>query len=253
MNNYKLQYLIPIGMLCVLISGCGSSNDSSAVTMPTTPTVTNSDPTGVWEGTFTENGTDTFDLVGIVEDDKVILISDVRGLIYVGTMSVSGTSFTATPTNYVNVGSLFSTANLSGSVTTKSTLSGTFSLSTGTTISFSLTYDPITDRGSSLAIPDGNWTETYAGVKTVAISVDSTGAMTGSNTDGCVYLGMVGIIDPAVNIYSISVNVSSCGSLGLDGTYAGYIVMSDTVTANDTIIYFVDNPNNILSSKLIRT
>ena len=249
------KHFIYLLMIIFILTGCsGSSSDSDAVTtLPTAPNVTNANPTGIWEGTYTEDGADTFDLVGIVEGDKVILISNVRGLIYVGTMSVSGTSFTATPTIYINVGSLFSTANLSGSVTTKSALSGTFSLSTGTIISFSLTYDPITDRGSSLAIPDGNWTETYASVKTVAVSVDSIGALTGSNTDGCVYLGTVGIIDPAVNIYSISVNVSSCGSLGLDGTYAGYIVMSDTVTANDTIIYFIDNPNKILTSKLIRT
>ena len=244
MKICKFQYLIFIGVLCLLLSGCSSSSDSGAVTPPA---VSNANPAGVWEGTFTENGVDTFSLIGIVKDDKVIFISNERGVIYVGTVTVSGTSFTATPTNYVRVSTLFTTANLSGSVTTQSTLSGTFSSSSGITGSLSLTYDPIS---SSLAITDGNWTETYAG-GVIAVSVDSLGAMTGSNTDGCVHLGSVSIIDPAVNIYGVSFNTSSCGPL--DGTYVGYGVVSDTVSANDTLIYFVDNSNSIFWGKLTRT
>ena len=140
MKICKLQYLISIGMLCVLISGCGSSSDGGTVTTPTTPPiVSNADPVGVWEGTYTEDGVGTFDLTGIVEGDKVIFISDGGEVVYVGTITISGTSFTAMPTVHTRISTVFSTANLSGTVITQSVLSGAFSSSTGEIGSLSLT------------------------------------------------------------------------------------------------------------------
>ena len=232
----------------ILIQGCSSGGGDStpATTLPTT----NADPTGVWEGTVTENGVGTFDLTGIVVGNQLRFISDTAGVIYVGTISVSGTSFTATTTSYAIGGTVFATSNLTGTVGTKSTISGTFSSSTGSTGSFSLTYDTVTDKGSSLAITDGNWTETSGG-STTTVSIDSTGLLTGSDTDGCVYLGSVSIIDSSSNIYNLSFSASSCGLF--NGTYAGYAVISDTVTTNDTFNFVVNNSNYIIINNLTRT
>ena len=232
----------------ILIQGCSSGGGDSATA--TTLPVTNSDATGVWEGTFTENGVGTFSLTGIVEGNQMRFISTEAGAIYVGTISVSGTSFTATTTSYAIGGTAFSTTNMSGTVTTKSTISGTFTSSTGATGSFSLAYDTVTDKGSSLAITDGNWTETSGG-STTTISIDSTGALTGSDTSGCVYLGTVSIIDSTVNIYNLSISASSCGVY--NGTYAGYIVISDTISTNDTLTFVVNNSNYIVINELTRT
>ena len=80
--------------------------------------------------------------------------------------------------------------------------------------------------------------------------MNSLGEMTGSNTAGCVHLGSVSIIDPAVNIYGLFINTSSCGSS--DGIYTGYIVVSDTVSANDTVTYFADNSTSIWWGKMTR-
>ena len=229
----------------ILIQGCSSGGGDS--TPATTLPVTNSDATGVWEGTFTENGVGTFGLIGIVEGNNMRFISTDAGAIYVGTISVSGTNFTATTTSYAIGGTVFATADMSGTVSTKSTLSGTFTSSTGATGSFSLAYDPVTDKGSSLAVTDGNWT---VGSSTV-ISIDSTGLLTGTDTTGCVYLGNVSIIDPAVNIYDLSVGVSSCGVF--DGTYAGYIVITDNVSTNDTLVFVANNSNYIVINYLTRS
>ena len=238
MKKYLILFVL------ILIQGCsgGSSSDVS-----TPPPSADADATGVWEGTFTENGVGTFSLTGIIEGNQMRFISTDGGAIYGGTISVSGTSFTATTTNIQIGGTVFATANLTGTVTTKSTISGTFTSSTGSTGSFSVSYDPVTEKGSSLATTDGIWTVG----STTAIAIDSTGALTGSDTTGCVYLGAVSIIDPAVNIYDLSVSVSSCGIY--DGTYAGYVVITDNISPNDTLVFVANNSNFVFVNYLTRT
>lgn len=238
------KYLILLAL--ILIQGCSSGGGDSTTTIPPVAV----DATGVWEGTFTENGAGTYDLTGIIVGNQLRFISDSAGVIYAGTISVAGTNFTATTTSYAIGGTAFSTANLTGTVSTKSTLSGTFTSTTGATGSFSLTYDTVTDKGSSLAVTDGNWTETSGG-STSTISIDSTGALTGSDTDGCVYLGTVSIINSSVNIYNLSISASSCGVY--NGTYAGYIVIGDMVSTNDILNFVVNNSNYIIINDLTRT
>lgn len=228
----------------LLIIGCSSSGGDSGTAPPTT-----ADGTGVWEGTFTENGVGTFDLIGLIEGNQLRFISIDAGAIYAGTVAVSGSNFTSTVTGYQIGGTVFATTDLIGTVVTKSTISGTFTTSYGTTGSFSLTYDPVTDKGSSLAVTAGNWTDLASGTATILIN--SAGVVTGSDIAGCVYTGTVSIIDPTVNIYSLSLGVTSCGVA--DGAYAGYIVISDDVAANDTLTFVVNNSNFVFINVLTRT
>lgn len=240
MNKYLILFAL------ILIQGCSSSGSDSTFV----PQVADEDATGVWEGTFTENGVGTFSLTGIVEGKQLRFISTEAGAMYVGTAAVSGTSFTSTVTGYEIEGTVFTTANLTGIVATKSSINGTFTSSNGSTGSFSLAYDTVTEKGSSLAITDGNWTQTVNTTVTTTISIDSEGKVTGSN-GGCVYLGSVSIIDPTVNIYGLSLSASSCGVY--DGAYTGYIVISDNVSTNDTLTFVVNNPNYVLIGELTRT
>ena len=147
-----LGFIFP---MVLVIAGCSSSGGDSGTT-PTAPTT--ADGTGVWEGTFTENGVGTFDLIGLIEGNQLWFISIDAGAIYVGTVAVSGSSFTSTATGFQIGGTVFATTNLTGTIVSKSTISGTFTTSYGTTGSFSLTYDPVTDKGSSLAVAAGTWT-----------------------------------------------------------------------------------------------
>jgi hypothetical protein len=231
----------------VLVVGCSSSGGDSGTTTPTTPTT--ADGTGVWEGTFTENGVGTFDLIGLIEGNQLRFISLDAGAIYVGTVAVSGSNFTSTATGFQIGGTVFATTNMTGTIATKSTISGTFSTSYGTTGSFSLTYDPVTDKGSSLALAAGTWTDLAS--NTATITVNSAGVVTGSDIAGCVYTGTVSITDPAVNIYDLSLGVTSCGVF--DGGYAGYFVISDDVSPNDTLTFVVNNSNFVVVNVLTRT
>lgn len=211
-------------------------------------TTTSGTPTGVWEGRFTETGTGLFtDVAGIVQGDQIRLISDSNTEASAGTITVSGGSFTASMADYDSGVANGFTTSLTGTFTAGSAMSGTFDVSDGATGSFSLTYDPVTDKGSSLAATTGTWTN---GGLTLTIS--SAGAVTGSDIDSCNYIGSIGIIDSAVNIYSASVTVSCPGGIG-DGTYNGYAVISDTSgLTNNTLNVVVHNASFLVSGALTK-
>ena len=242
----RATFLVLFSLLVVILSGCGGGGGGSSASAASS---VNATPTGVWDGTFTENGVGAFAITGIISGNQLVFISLDGGAIYEGTISVNGTSFTATTTDYAIGGEVFSTSNLSGTIQRRSSITGTYTSSNGATGSFSLTYDSVTDRGSSLSVTDGNWTATDVGV-TLTFSIISTGDLTGSDTDGCIYNGTVNIIDASVNIYRLTIAVSSCGIF--NGAYTGYGVVTDTTVVNDTLIFTVSNPNLILVGSLAR-
>lgn len=122
-------------LLSVLLAGCGGGGGSS------TPAAT-ADATGVWEGTLTQNGVGTYSVTGLITGGQMRFISVDGNALYEGTVSVSGSTLTATTTDYVIDGGIFSTSTLTGTVVTASTISGTFTSSDSGSGSFSLTYDP---------------------------------------------------------------------------------------------------------------
>lgn len=231
-------------LLSTLLGGCGGGGSSSSTAVAT------ADATGVWEGTITQNGVGTYSVTGLITGGQMRFISVDGNALYEGTVSVSGSTLTATTTNYIIDGGIFSTSTLTGTVVTASSISGTFTSSDGGSGSFSLTYDPITTRGSSLATITANWFVTD-GVYSMSIPIDATGAINGSDSDGCVYTGQVNIIDPAVNIYGVSLTASACGLY--DGAYSGYAVVADDTGMNDILVFTVSNANVVIVGVLDRT
>lgn len=232
-------------LLSTTLGGCGGGGSSSS----TPAAVATADATGVWEGTITQNGVGTYSVTGLITGGQMRFISVDGNAIYEGTVSVSGSTLTATTTNYVIDGGIFSTSTLTGTVVTASTISGTFTSSDGGSGSFSLTYDPITTRGSSLATLTANWFVTD-GVYSMSIPIDATGAINGTDSDGCVYTGQVNIIDPAVNIYGVSLTASACGLY--NGAYSGYAVVADDTGINDILVFTVSNANVVIVGVLDR-
>lgn len=217
----RLTKLFQTLLALFVLSSCSSGEwDDDGIISP--PPVTNSYPTDVWQVTFVENGVSVFGLTDLVEGNQKRFISNDGGTVYARTISVSGASFTATTTNFRIDGTVFLTVNMTGTDTTKSIISGTYTSSNESSGSFSLAYNSVTDKNSFSAITDINWTE----LSTSVISIDSTGAVTGVNASGCVFLGTISMIDSTVNIYNLSLSVSSCDAF--NGTYAGYIFISDT-------------------------
>ena len=88
---------------------------------------------------------------------------------------------------------------------------------------FALDYQAVHGTPSSLAMTAGVWSfsaTTSAGlVYTTVWEIDDSGAVLGTDTLGCVFFGNVGVGDPLVNTYTVSVQVDSCGYF--NGDYAG--------------------------------
>ncbi|MFP5506604.1 MAG: hypothetical protein ACLGH6_10425 [Gammaproteobacteria bacterium] len=234
---------------CLTLSACGGGGSSSGPI----GSVTTSVATGVWQGTVTESGVGTFNVIGLIYGNDLRFVSVDAGVLYEGTLTITGTSFTATTTNIdINGGGAFATSTLSGTIVTASSITGTFTSSNGSSGSFSLAYDPITTRGASLATTDANWSASDGMGYTMTLSIDANGLLTGTDTDGCVFNGTVAVLDPAVNIYGIAVDVSLCTDAAFNGSYDGYGVVGDTTVANDTLTFVVSNVGFIIVGELDR-
>jgi len=205
--------------------------------------------TGIWGGTFTETGFGTADLLGLMINGESYFISNGADTVYAGMYTVSGSSISANANIYNINGGFIGTANIAGIAVTEAALNGSFSTSYGSTGTISLAYDPITDRGSSLATTEGIWSLTR-GAYTLTLAIDINGMITGSDTDGCLYNGNGSVIDPSKNIYRVDTTVTSCGVF--NGSYSGYGVVSDDVSVNDTLTYVVNNASYLLFGSLTR-
>ncbi|MGB5259922.1 MAG: hypothetical protein WBO34_05295 [Gammaproteobacteria bacterium] len=229
--------------LLIILPGCNVGGSGGAVI------VANQNPMGLWDGTFTETGFGTGNLTGLLINGELFFISTDADSVHAGTYNVIYNSISGTADLYQINGALFGTSTLSGTVTTGASLTGNFSTSYGSIGTFNLAYDPVTDRGSSLATTNAVWSATN-GLYTITLAIDINGMITGSDTDGCVYNGAGSIIDAGKNIYRVNITVTSCGVL--NGTYDGYGSVLDNVIANDTLIYAVQNANYLLYGSLTR-
>lgn len=238
MKNLLLLFFV------LMLSACGGGGGNS------NPPPGNANPTGVWEGTFTQSGVGTFELVGLISNGQIRFISLDAGVIYEGSLTVSGQNFTGSTINYEIGGEQFATSSLTGTIQTGQSISGSFTSSNGDTGIISLTYDPITDRGSSLTTISSNW-GIAVGADSLTISIDSNGLLTGSDTDSCIYNGSVEIIDADVNIYGIDLDVSSCGPD--NGVYSGFAVVTDNATENDALVIAVTSEDAVYIVVLLRT
>lgn len=223
-----------VAFLVAALYGCGggSSGDGNG---DAPPPPSDASATGIWEGVISIDGSGMHEVAGIIYGDELRFISIDANAIYEGTLSVDGDQFTASTQNYDFDVGFFATSTLQGTVRTKESLSLTFTSSNSQSGTIDLTYDPITDRGSSLATISGVWSLTDPG-GTLTIAVDSLGAVFGSDTTGCVYSGNIEILDAALNIYGFAIEVSSCGLS--DDFYDGFAVLAEDEGAENSIMIF---------------
>ena len=129
----------------------------------------------------------------------------------------------------------------SGTVSERSTLNITADVPGGTS-TVSGTFDADYDRDSSLAKVAGVYMNfligpTAPGLPPSSFSIDAGGVIFAQAASGCVANGQVSVIDSQFNEYDVQLTVSSCP--GVDGTYNGLGVTTDTVTTDDTFLFAV--------------
>jgi CRISPR-associated protein Csb1 len=156
---------------------------------------------------------------------------------------------TGTVNGFFIGGGRFTTSTLNGTFAEQSDIGGTFSSSYGTTGTLSVSFDPLFNRPSPLALLEGTWSYTEPGYS-ISIDVDDQGEINGSDSDGCVFFGVASVLDPEHNTYGIDIDVTNCGPM--NDTYSGLAILNDELTLNDTLRYFVYSQHYILFNFLTR-
>lgn len=230
------------------LSACGGGSSGSGSGATTPPPTVNANPAGVWYG-YVNNATlgDSYDVVGVSISSGELRFVDSQGVQYHGTMQVAGNNYTATFRAIAPLGETFLnnstviTGSLNGTIQERSTISGSYTMSTGETGAISLLYDPVHLRGSNLSRLAGIWTDEYGETTTI----DSQGQIFAQTSDGCVFNGSASVVSSAFNTYRFNVTVSSCGTF--NGTYGGLGVISDWQANDDNRLLTFQLSNNLWS------
>lgn len=182
-----------------LLAGCGGGGGSSSDTTgtATAPASLQASAAGLWSGTTDTNRSVT----GLVFPDGTYYVlysvagapSTIAGVVQ-GTGSVNGSTFSSTNGRDFNLeGAAVVPVNVSASVTTKTSFTGNVAYSSGT-IKFTSTYNADFEREATITAVAGTYSGRVAssqGVENAAVTVSTTGAVSGTGVGGCTVSGSV--------------------------------------------------------------
>jgi hypothetical protein len=164
-----------------------------------------------------------------------------NGRILTGSGTISGNQLSASGTGFTSVafpsGSFQVPVILTGSVATNASISGSYS-GGGESGSFSLGYQALTNRPSSIATVGG----TYTGLPSVSAneSLNSNNGVLFFTSPGCVGNGTIGIVDSTKNTYTWAMQIIATGqgSCIYAGNQTGLAYLADTnsTTTNNIIV-----------------
>ena len=222
-----------IVIIFVVLSGCGGGSGSSPP--ETTPTPQNAD--GIWRGTTVDKDR-TCEVFMMTCSGEMVAFSSSSSdcaAVYKGSYSVNGNNFSGEVAAYAIGGDKGGSVTLSGTVAEQSKMGGNFSSANGTTGTFDFTYGKGTDSPSSLELVEGSWSYSNSNGYVINLVIDNTGEISGSDSDGCVFAGIVSLMDPDKNIYSIDFDASQC--VARNGFYDGLAALAtDTDTKLEELI-----------------
>ena len=221
MNKNIIALLLPLTLIA-----CGGGGGGSDTT---TPAASVTVPPGIYEGTVTPTGGAAESAVALITSNGKAAIVDVDTIEgFIGT--ISGDSLTGTMYSTSSVPSTAKVISASGN-----NISGTYTSSIGGG-TFSLVANPnLYNRTSELSKLEGVWVDSVftniTGTTTWTIQNDGTFSV--SSTSGCTAIGSFTIFNTTKNEYNLSINISNCP--GMNGSYSGFAVVSDSFNADDTI------------------
>lgn len=223
----------------IVLSACGGGGGGSAAAPPPPPPPppppADQAIGGAWVGTDSGG----FEILALsTESGRVHWVIPETGEQGFGTGSVSGTAVTfnytyVAPLGFVLAdGSSSATCSATGTILERQSLAVTTNCTTdlGGTFSnsASLTYDPLYDRDSSLAVIAGNYQDGG-----LVMNIAANGVIFEQDpATGCTINGQVNIIDSAFNAYDVLMTISSCvgNATILNGaTFTGLGILDNTV------------------------
>ena len=243
--NY-LMCFCSVLVLTTLISGCNDNSLGNSSSSSSSSAVAK----GIWAGI---DSTSNQSIVGIINSAGQADFIRGDGAQFIGTAQVSGTTLAATVNGYSDFGytlpdgSTTGLGTINASVNTATSIVGTltFTSSLGTSYpgSWSLTYQPLSTIGSSLAAITGAYTDVSgaANANTGGKVTISTGGVISSSgaTSGCAMNGSIGIGDSSTDVYEISYTYSGCtGSWApLNGVpFTGLAILKTTLSPAQLLI-----------------
>ncbi len=211
-TSARAQGLV-LALGALALGGCNSTTDSGN----TNPTAQSA--TGVWGGTDSVSGDAVTALISST-GQAVFIRGD--GDQFTGTAQVSSNNLAMSVSGYPDFsatfpdGSSYGIGTLSGTVSSAASLAATLSFTTdgnsSITGDWSLTYQSLSNDGSSTGMISGDYTDS---VTQSQISISTGGVLSGTNTgNGCTMNGTVSTGDSTHDIYEVSYTFSNC-----TGTY----------------------------------
>lgn len=217
-KTWKRLIAVLVGAAALSMAGCNGTNYGGSSSMTSQPSAT-----GIWSGTDSVTG---LTVTGYIDSggDAVFIRGD--GVQFAGPMQLSGDTVVAAVVGYANFPSTFSDGSsyglgtLNGTVASASSgntlnLSLTFTTQNGTMGSgtWSLTFNTLTNSGSSLSTIAASYTDTASGS---TVSISGSGTISGQNPqNSCVVTGTITVVNSTYDVYQVTLSYSNC-----TGTYA---------------------------------
>ena len=214
-NSLKTFFFYLILSCFIFATSCTTSNVTNENTEPEFQPRAPLD--GIWIGEFDIRGRGPYDFTAVHLGDKAYAYSLKAKAMCIGTLSFDGKYILNKYVLFALDGGPFDWANLTGvlHVDEDSKRISTYfkTLNGGDTGALSVAYSKLYDQPSSLTYTQGDWSYTDRDELTTTISINEEGVLMGKDTDGCEYLGYLGILNPQYNVYQTKLEVSECSSV----------------------------------------
>lgn len=193
---------------------------------------------GIWVGSFDIRGRGPYDFYAIHVGERSTAVSHKAKAMCVGQVSQNEGYYYAKYNLYALDGSPFDYARLTGEINNNQIQSHFTTLNGGDTGRMQLNYSDLYEQPSSLELLEGGWS--FIDRDGLAFNlIINNGAINGSDSDDCKYLGQVSIINPKYNAYDVILKISNCDSV--NGEYQGLGYIDD----EQSIYFRVDVGNEL--------
>lgn len=196
------------------------------------------------------------DAVALLEANGSVTLMVPGNSAYFGSYSISGSTVALDLTGQTVAGLVFGNgASTSTSTATANTrpgdyISGSYSGASGSG-TFTLAYLGLSTRTPALSDLAGTYADA-TGDTTFAVTINSTGGISGQDAGGCRFSGSLSIPDATLNAYNVNVTATNCGPG--NGNYIGKAVRDDADAFGDGrgLAIAVRGPSNAVTAFLRR-
>lgn len=248
----KHSLLVSLALTSSFVSACGGGGGTDPANPP--PVVNPPAPVEKLGGFFSgELGIDA----GMISEECGALVTEdgqfrflciftdlqIAGMSSRDGNSMSGSGLAFSTLTFLD-GSFVTDATIQATLVPGTSLTGTWTATSGDSGTFNMVYDAEYEKSSSLAFLEGIWQGVDPDGNPVStFIIDDLGSFTGSNSSGCSSSGTFLLLDSRYNIYQMNSTIVGCP---LAGDYSGMALLFDDITTNDGILFAISNDQRAL-------